>query len=81
MSKKTPLVLTPAEELKVRECLALLQEAQSLVDRAGQALCSVRGFAAEWSKLQKPIDFIKAHWYIVERRRQCIKEGRVKIAP
>lgn len=78
-AKKTPLILTPEEESKVRECLATLQEAQGLVDRAAAALCSVRGFADEWSGLGTPYEVIKRHWHVVEQRRQCIKEGRVNI--
>jgi hypothetical protein len=64
--------MTATEQEKVRECLAYLQEAQALVNRAGEALCSVNGFAKEWSDLSKPYDCVKKHWYQIENRRAAL---------
>ena len=68
MKTKPRLVLTAEEIEKTRECLALLQEAQYVVDRAAQALYSVRGFADQWSDLSEPHETIKRHWHVVNAR-------------
>jgi hypothetical protein len=65
--------MTAEHEEKVRNCLDLLQEAQSLVNQAAQQLCSVPGTADEWSDLSEPIDCIKKHWYKIESRRQALR--------
>ncbi len=78
-TKKTPLILTPEEAAKVRNCLAILQQAQGMINSAAQELCSVRGFADEWSASNKVYDAIKAYWYKVNSRRQRIKDGEIKI--
>lgn len=53
---------------KVQACLDLLQQAQSIVNCAAQALSSVDGFGHEWGKLSKPHDCIKEHWHLVRLR-------------
>ena len=66
--------MTPEHEAKVRECLALLQEAQGLVNQAARALSCVPGFADQWSDLGEPYDAIKKHWYKIMSRRGALKE-------
>lgn len=64
--------MNASDQQKIRECLDLLQHAQSIVDEAAQALCPVAGFADQWSSLHKPYDAIKAAWHRVESRRMGI---------
>ena len=68
--------MTTEHEEKVRECLALLQEAQTLVNAAASALCSVPGFANEWSGLSKPYETIKSHWHKVAARREKLRRPK-----
>ena len=70
------LILTDEEVASVRECLAILQQAQYDVDRAAQALCSVRGFADEWGSLTKPYESVKAGWHRVHNRLVGLLEAR-----
>jgi hypothetical protein len=59
--------MTAEQESKVRNCLALLEEAQGLVNVAAGELCSVPGsFAKEWGRLCKLYDSIKQQWYRIE---------------
>lgn len=80
MSKNTKklLILTPAEETKVRSGLNLIQAAQNAINVAAQELCSVRGFADEWSASSEPYNAVKTYWHLVDSRRQAIKDGEVK---
>lgn len=55
---------------RIRASLDTIQEAQHLIDLAAQYLCSVDGFADEWSASHQVYDAVKAYWYLVERRRQ-----------
>jgi hypothetical protein len=48
---KRPVALSPEDLANVELCLQLLQQAQSLVDSAAQALCPVPGFGNQWSAL------------------------------
>ena len=57
-----------AAELQLEEALALIQEAQGLIDRAGSSLCSVRGMAKQWKQLGALYDKVKATWYAVNSR-------------
>ena len=71
MTTKTKLpALTLADLAHVRRCLDLLQEAQTLIDAAAQALCPVPGFGNQWSRLGVPYAVVKQNWHRVEARRQ-----------
>jgi hypothetical protein len=63
------VVLKLHDTQKVRRCLDALQLAQSIVNQAAEHLCSVPGFANEWSSLSKPHDAVKAAWHRVDSRR------------
>jgi hypothetical protein len=54
---------------KIRECLDRLEAAQNLVNAAAQSLCSVPGFADEWSALSEPHDCIELFWLKIDHRR------------
>lgn len=63
---------------RVRAALAHLQEAQSLVDRAGQELCSVVGLCPEWTRLGKLYDQVKRHWWAVSTKAERLRlNGRL----
>jgi hypothetical protein len=62
--------ITAAEHAKVRRALDLLQEAQSIVEDACQELCPIPGFSDTWGRTCKLYDAVKAHWHLVEARRQ-----------
>lgn len=66
--------LSAEHRAKVRACLDLLQDAQSLVDSAAQELCPVPGFADEWSKLAAPYEAVKTAWYLVENRQRVMRD-------
>ena len=65
--------MTAEHENKVRECLALLGQAQSIINLAASALSCVPGFAREWGELTEPHDCIKKHWHKVYNRRSALK--------
>lgn len=67
--------MNASDRQQIQLCLDLLQEAQSIVDEAAQALCPVPGFADQWSSLHKPYDAIKAAWHRVERRRMGLQSS------
>lgn len=74
---KDRLLLSAEELAHVRKCLDILQQAQNLCDEAAQALCSVRGFANEWSKISNAYEAVKKEWYRIEHRRLDLQaEGR-----
>lgn len=60
-------------EAKVRECLSILQTAQGLINEAAAALCSVPGFAHEWSAADDVYEAVKNYWYKVDQRRMALK--------
>jgi len=62
-----------AAEECVNAALRCLQEAQALLDRAGQALCSVRGMGAEWRKVGTRYDQVHATWYAVEQKAATLR--------
>lgn len=62
------LILTEEEVAKVRSALQLIEEAQHTINYAAQELCSVRGFADEWSGSHAIHDAIKGYWHIVNAR-------------
>lgn len=78
MSRKPSIIEKLARKLthedwdKVRAALAEIQHAQNTIDYAAQALCSVPGFADEWSAAHKVGDTVKAWWYKVADRRDVI---------
>jgi hypothetical protein len=54
-----------AAEARVRAALDAIQEAQGLVDRAAQALCSVKGVRAAHERLGRLYDQVHLAWYVV----------------
>jgi hypothetical protein len=64
--------LSPENLRHVRECLAILQQAQYLCNAAAQELCPVPGFADQWTELTAPYDVVKAAWYSVNGRLQAM---------
>jgi hypothetical protein len=54
---------------KVRQSLDLIQHAQSVIGEAAQELCSVDGFADEWTGVNRLYDTIKQEWHAVNNRR------------
>lgn len=49
-----------------------IQEAQKLIDEAGQALCPVAGFAKQWRMTATVYDRVKTWWHQVNKRLQEI---------
>lgn len=64
------LTLSSEEHELVRDALDRIQQAQNLINEAAQSLCSVRGFANEWSDSIHVHDTIKTYWHQVETRRR-----------
>lgn len=64
------LALTPEEQNLVRDALRRIQRSQGLINEAAQSLCSVRGFADEWSDSAQVYETVKAYWHQVEVRRR-----------
>lgn len=74
------MALTEQERQKVRNALACLQQAQYLVDDAARELCSVNGFAREWSDLAKLHDQVKRRWHRIEPRRVTLQPPPRRVA-
>jgi len=67
-----------AAEDRVRAALDCIQKAQMLLGRAAQALCSVKGMAAEWRKVGARYDQVHATWYEVEHKAAALRaRGRL----
>jgi hypothetical protein len=54
---------------KVKKALDLIQHAQSVIGEAAQELCSVDGFADEWTSVNRLYDIVKQEWHTVNNRR------------
>jgi hypothetical protein len=54
---------------KVKKALDLIQHAQNIIGEAAQELCSVDGFADEWTRVNKLYDTVKQEWHTVNNRR------------
>ena len=54
---------------KVKKALDLIQHAQNIIGEAAQELCSVDGFADEWTSVNKLYDTVKQEWHTVNNRR------------
>ena len=54
---------------KVKRALDLIQYAQSVIGEAAQELCSVDGFADEWTSVNRLYDTVKQEWHTVNNRR------------
>jgi hypothetical protein len=54
---------------KVKKALDLIQHAQSVIGEAAQELCSVDGFADEWTGVNRLYDTVKRVWHTVNNRR------------
>jgi hypothetical protein len=63
-----------AEE-RVRMALALIEEAQSLINCAAQELCDVRGMCPEWEGSRRVHDTIKLYWQRVNRKFQGLRSA------
>jgi len=69
-----------AAEVRVRAALAAIQEAQGLVDRAAQALCSVNGLCPEYEKLGKLYDQVHRAWYVVRDKAAAVaRRGKLTL--
>ena len=55
--------------LKVKRALDLIRYAQSVIGEAAQELCSVDGFADEWTRVNRLYDTVKQEWHTVNNRR------------
>lgn len=66
--------LSEEHRQKVQACLDILQEAQNLCDTAAQELCSVPGFANEWSKLGSTYTHVRNAWDLVDARRRTMND-------
>jgi len=62
-----------AAEARVKAALDCIQEAQMLLGRAAQALCSVKGMAAEWRKVGARYDRVHGIWYAVEHKAAVLR--------
>jgi hypothetical protein len=62
-----------AAEMRLEEALASIVEAQRLVDRAGAALCSVRGMAKESKQLGALYEKVKSSWCVVNSRARRLR--------
>ena len=65
--------LTSEEHQRVIHALALIQEAQNILETACQALCPVHGFSNEWVRVGRSRDRVKQTWHAVEARRQTLQ--------
>ena len=54
---------------KVKKALDLIQHAQSAIGEAAQELCSVDGFADEWTSVNRLYDTVKQEWHTLNNRR------------
>ncbi len=71
-----------AAEERVTMALAHLSEAQRLVDRAAQQLCSVNGLAPEWQRLCLLLNGVKRHWRAISRKTdRLVAQDRLFIDP
>jgi len=67
-----------AAEARVCAALDYIQEAQMLLGRAAQALCSVKGMVVEWRKVGARYDQVHGAWYQVERKAAALRaKGRL----
>jgi hypothetical protein len=65
-----------AAEARVRAALRDIQEAQSLIGRASQALSSVVGMVPEWNRLGRVYNQVRGAWYAVESKGQRLRGRR-----
>jgi len=54
---------------KLKSAMEKLEAAQHLVDDAASDLCSVEGFADQWTELGRLYDTVKKHWHMLDSRR------------
>ena len=77
----TPDPQTPrkaAAEAGVEVALECIEEAQQLIGRAAQALCSVSGLGREWRRLGALYDQAKRIWHDVRGRSDSLsRQGRL----
>jgi hypothetical protein len=57
-----------AAMVRVEIALKSIEEAQLLLDRAAEALCSVRGVAPNWRKVGALHDRVKAAWHALDSK-------------
>jgi len=69
-----------AAEAWVKAALACIQDAQTMLDRAAQALCSVTGMRPEWSRLGRVYEQVKGSWYAVSGKATNLRvKGRLTL--
>lgn len=61
--------LTEDQVAKVRCGLVLIEEAQGLLRQACEQLCSVPGFATQWTNVGREHDRVKGLWHQVNYHR------------
>jgi len=59
----------------IQNCLNLIEESQSYLNRAAMDLSPVNGFADEWSELGKLHDQVKQVWHQIDSRRSELKKS------
>lgn len=55
----------PATRATKEEILSLLSQAQALLGSAAELASQVRGWAKQWTQIEKQYDAIKATWHEV----------------
>ena len=63
-------------DARVRAALACIEDAQGLIDRAGQALCSVEGMRPEWNRMGRVYEQVKRSWYAVANKADRLRGKR-----
>jgi len=64
---------------RVENALEKVEEAQRLLDKAAQDLCSVDGYAAEWKATCELYQKVKEHWHEVDARRGELARSRLEL--
>ena len=72
--RRSPQASLSDEDIaKVRRALDIIQEAQNMVNAAAREICSVPGFAKQWSGSRKPYEAVKGYWYRLNDRMQDLR--------
>lgn len=61
-----------AAEARIQAALDALEDAQALVHRAAQALCSINGLCAEYERLRRLYDHVHRTWYAVRDKARAV---------
>ena len=68
-------MLSSEESQKVRQALALIQQAQSLILQAQQELCPLEDFGDLWTSTGKLHDAVKKFWHRVNNRAVSLRSN------